>query len=188
MDEPATGQVLSALTHAIAQGDSSAFGRFYDQWFDALFRMARANTGRDESFCLDVVQEAMLKVMKSMKRFDEHAELEAWLRVIVMRCALDMMRSERRRAARESTHAKVQVHSRRQTELPGDDEVAWLESQLARLDAERSLLVAMRFRLGATLGRISRVVGLAPGAVDGRINRSLARIRAAAQEELDEHA
>jgi DNA-directed RNA polymerase specialized sigma24 family protein len=62
----------------------------------------------------------------------------------------------------------------------------WLEARLAELDPSRSLLIAMRFRLGATLEHIGRVVGLGPGAVDGRIGRSLAQMRAAAQEHFDE--
>lgn len=190
MDEPATPQSLSALTQAIAKGDPSAFACFYDEWFGRMFRMARSSTGRDESFCLDVVQEAMLKVMRSMKRFENENELRAWLRVIVMRCALDQIRCERRRRARESAHVGDRAPGAIQhdSQCGEDERAAWLEAQLAGLDAHRSLLVAMRFRLGATLERISRIVGLAPGAVDGRINRSLAQIRAAAQEEFDEHA
>lgn len=186
MGNPATTQTLSALTQAIARGDSSAFGRFYDEWFDRLHRMARASTGRDESFCLDVVQDAMLKIMRSMKRFEDEKAFEAWLRVIVMRCALDRMRAERRRAARESSHARARTEVIAVTEGHEDGRLQWLEKKLAQLDHDRSLLLVMRFRLGATLGHIGRAVGLGPGAVDGRIGRSLAQLRAAAKENFDE--
>lgn len=185
MDNPATTTTLSALTQAVAKGDSSAFARFYDEWFDRLHGIARSSTGRDESFCLDVVQDAMLKIMRSMKRFEKENELEAWLRVIVMRCALDRLRSERRRAEREAQHARTRAEVERINDAP-DDRVRWLEAELAQLDTSRSLLLAMRFRLGTTLESIGRAVGLGPGAVDGRIGRSLAQLRAAAQEKFDE--
>lgn len=185
MDNPATTPDVSSLTQSIARGDRSAFATFYDAWFDRLFRYAQSSTGRDESFCLDVVQDAMLKIMRSMKRFDEAAALDAWLYVVVMRCALDRIRAERRRTAREVQHAQLHGASSESRET-GTERVRWLERQLAGLDPSRSLLVALRYRVGATLDHIGRVVGLGPGAVDGRLSRSLAQLRAAAQEEFDE--
>jgi hypothetical protein len=44
----------------------------------------------------------------------------------------------------------------------------------------------MRHRLGWTLERIGAVVGLAPGAVDGRLRRIIGRLRAAGWEVRDE--
>ncbi len=186
MDDPAAAHDVSALTQAIARGDSSAFARFYDEWFDRLHRMARLSTGRDESFCLDVVQEAMLKIMRSMKRFEDEKALEAWLGVIVRRCALDRLRAERRRARRESSYVRARSEIASASEGREDGRMQWIEAQIVHLDVDRSLLLAMRFRLGATLERIGRAVGLGPGAVDGRIGRSLAQIRAAAREDFDE--
>ena len=55
------------LTAAIARGDPTAFGRFYELWFDPALALARSISGRDESFCLDVVQDCMLRVVRSMK-------------------------------------------------------------------------------------------------------------------------
>src|SRR5690606_3993650 len=49
-------------TSAIARGDTEAFAQFYEIWFDRLVHMTRSITGRDESFCLDVTQDAMLRI------------------------------------------------------------------------------------------------------------------------------
>lgn len=185
MDDPAATQEVSALTQAIAKGDASAFACFYDAWFDRLHGMARSATGRDESFCLDVVQEAMIKIMRSMKRFENEEALGAWLRIIVLRCALDRLRADRRRAAREAGHARTRS-GRQDVEREMDDRLAWLSDRLAELGPDRTLLLAMRYRLGATLEHIGRLVGLGPGAVDGRINRSLSQMRAAARESFDD--
>lgn len=185
MVDPATPADVSALTQAIADGDAPAFAAFYDAWFARLHGMARTATRRDESFCLDVVQEAMIKVMHAIKRFDSEDALEAWLRTIVWRCALDRLRAERRRAAREARHGRERSPSAA-ADGDLDERLEWLTERLAELAADRSLLLSMRYRLGATLEQIGRLVGLRPGAVDGRINRSLAQLRAAAQETFDE--
>lgn len=185
MDDPATRTDVSARTQAIADGDAPAFARFYDEWFDRLCGMARGATGRDESFCLDVVQEAMLKIMRSMKRFDDEKTLEAWLRVVVMRCSLDLLRADRRRRAREEEHAARRRDADR-TDDRDDERLAWLSDRVAELDRDRSRLLALRYRLGATLDQIGRLVGLRPGAVDGRIGRSLAQIRVSAREQFDD--
>ncbi len=184
MVDPATPADVSALTQAIADGDASAFAAFYDAWFERLAGLARTATRRDESFCLDVVQEAMMKVMRAMKRFDSEPALEAWLRTVVWRCALDRLRAERRRARREAAARGRRAEAETHADL--DERLAWLRERLAELDPDRSLLLAMRYRLGATLEQIGRLVGRGPGAVDGRINRSLAQLRASAQENFDE--
>jgi hypothetical protein len=44
------------LTRAIARGDRDALATFYNAWFDRSYAAARRLTGRDESFCLDVVR------------------------------------------------------------------------------------------------------------------------------------
>lgn len=185
MDDPATRKDVSALTQAIADGDAPAFARFYDEWFDRLCRMARGATGRDESFCLDVVQEAMLKIMRSMKRIDDEKSLEAFLRVVVLRCALDLLRADRRRRTREQGHAAGRGEVERDADRD-DERLAWLADRIAELDHDRSRLLALRYRLGATLEQIGRLVGLRPGAVDGRISRSLAQMRASARETFDD--
>ena len=57
---------IRSLTEAIASGNTEAFASFYRQWFDTMYAQARNASGRDESFCLDVVQDAMLRVIKSV--------------------------------------------------------------------------------------------------------------------------
>ena len=58
---------IKTLTGAIAAGDTDAFSRFYRARFDQMLAEAVRATGRDESFCLDVVQDAMMRVIRSMK-------------------------------------------------------------------------------------------------------------------------
>ena len=67
--------------------------------------MARQATGRDESFCLDVVQDAMMRVIRSMSEMQTEEDVTRWLRAVVMNCAYDLLRKERRRRIRENAAA-----------------------------------------------------------------------------------
>ena len=96
-----------AQTAAIAAGDTAAFARFYDRWFDTVYAEAARATGRDEAFCLDVVQDAMMRVIRSMRPLPAEDDVRRWLRAVVHSCAYDRLRSETRRRRRETAAART---------------------------------------------------------------------------------
>ena len=168
-------QTIHELTAAIASGDTEAFGRFYEQWFDHILTEARLASRRDEHFCLDLVQDVMLRIIRSRRVFDHEDSLRRWVRVVVQSCCIDHFRAESRRRRREHAHHS----SAEQHEVVNeqDERLLWLESQLATLGPDDAKLLDMRFRFGWTLGRIASTLGLSTGAVDGRLNRLLAALR-----------
>ncbi len=64
---PPVEPTIAVMTAQIAAGHPEALCGFYRSWFDTIFTEARRATGRDESYCLDVVQDAMRRVIRSMK-------------------------------------------------------------------------------------------------------------------------
>ena len=93
---------VERLTAAMAAGDAAAVEAFYRRYFDWMYAHAIRITGRDESFCLDVVQESVLRVIRSVRRVRCREELAAWLRLVVQTTAYDLLRSESRRQRREA--------------------------------------------------------------------------------------
>ena len=173
------------LTSAIAAGDTVAFTRFFDEWFDSMYAEAVRVTGGDESFCLDVVQDAMLRVVRSLKPMDTPDDLRRWLRVVVQCCAYDRFRAETRRRAREQ---KVAADPPRPADRTADTRarLQWLENELRSLDARSSDLLLMRHRFGWTLRQIGDALGLKPGAVDSRLRRLVAALRRKGMEKFDD--
>ncbi|MCP4250444.1 MAG: sigma-70 family RNA polymerase sigma factor [bacterium] len=172
------------ITSAIASGDTEAFTRFFHSRFDQMYAEARRATGRDEAFCMDVVQDAMVRVIKSVRPMDAEKRLRGWLRVVVQSCAYDRLRKEIRRQRWEETASEMP--SERAT---GDDlgeRLDWLEGELSNLDDRQAKMVVMRYRLGWTLQRIGAALGLSPGAVDGRLGRAVTTLRRRARETFDE--
>lgn len=161
------------LTTAIASGDAQAFARFYRAWFDRAYGHAKRATGRDEAFCLDVVQDAMMRVIRSMRAMETEKEIGNWFRAVVTHCAYDRLRKEKRDRIREMGAAAGRPAQ--DDEL--NERLAWLHSELARMDPKVFPLIALRFRFGWTLQRMGQVLKLKPGAVDGRIRRVTEQLR-----------
>ncbi len=178
---------VPAITAAIASGDRAAFARLYEAKFGLVFAAARRATGRDEHACLDIVQEAFMRAIRKIKRLESEAALDGWLVTTTTRAAYDAMRAERRRARRETgaSHAEADRALGACGLVEDAERLGWLRGQLASLDRAASDAVDLRLRAGMTLSQVGRALGLSPGAVDGRVNRTVARLRERAKEEFD---
>jgi RNA polymerase sigma factor (sigma-70 family) len=168
---PPSDDGTAALTRAIASGNTEAFARLYDCSFDPLLAAARRDTRRDEAFCLDVVQDTFMKVIRSIPTLQSQAQLDAWLRRTLLRTALDAMRRERRRTRRETAQRSPHESS------PVAERIGWLEEQLRSLPEEEAGLLMERYRFGWTLQRIGAGLGISAAAAHARINRILRRLR-----------
>src|SRR4051812_26077471 len=90
----------------MSRGDRRALAAFYERYFGLLLRLARAATGKrraaDEHLCLDVVHDAVLKVVRTVRPVTGgEGQLVAWLELVVRSVAYDLLRREQRRSARE---------------------------------------------------------------------------------------
>ncbi len=180
-DDDSTGP----LTAAIARGDAAAFGRFYEAWFDRAYALARAVTKRDESFCLDVVQDAMMRVVKSMRRMDDDASLARWMRRVIHTTAIDRLRRDLRRARRESAAAAAAAAAASDAsalaaasgETP--ERIEWIRARIDEMPERDRALVCERFERGRTNEEAGAALGISGDAAHGRLRRLLERLRAA---------
>jgi RNA polymerase sigma factor (sigma-70 family) len=171
------------LTTAIASGNTEAFARLYEAWFDTMYAEAKRTTGRDEAFCLDIVHDAMIRVIRSMKPLDHEGALVVWLRRAVRSCAYDRLKQESRRRARE--HAAPPAETAEMCD-DLDDRLAWLRSELNAMDRASSMIITMRHRFGWTLRQIGTTLGLKTGAVDRRLRSVESALQQRAAEVFDE--
>lgn len=167
------------LSRGVARHDPKIAGEFYDAWLDWCIDRVRRLTQRDETFCMDVVQEAMLKAIRSMPEFAEHDDMTRWMRRVVEHAAIDLLRAERRRAQRERA-----VCERRGEASPAppedlEDDVAWLEAQLKGCTPEELASVRVRFVQEGTLLQAGRAAGQSLGQTHGQLRRFLERLRRA---------
>lgn len=167
----------------MAGGNEAAVETFYRRYFDWMYAQARRVTRRDEAFCLDVVQESVLRVVRSIRRVDAEAALLAWLSLVIRTTALDIMRGESRRKTRElslvaSSGQLLDDTSQHDCDIAvTDDQLAWLRSEISRLDPQLVRLIELRYQQRWTLARIGQALGMSTGAIDGRLRRALLALR-----------
>ncbi|MBX3359338.1 MAG: sigma-70 family RNA polymerase sigma factor [Phycisphaeraceae bacterium] len=172
----------------VARGEAEAIERLYEEWFDRAYAMSRRLTGRDEAFCLDVVHDAFVRVIGARRvigRIASKEELDRWMSRVVRTAALDRLRGESRRRAREAGRSAAD-----QPRVAAEDELnesrealeQWINAVFGGLDEGDRELLSLRFGRGQTLERAAAVLGVTKGAAHGRIRRVLARLRVAAQE------
>lgn len=173
-------QDVSTLTTGIAKGNREAFAFFYETRFDRAFSMAKAATRRDESFCLDIVQDSMLRVIKAMRPMNNEKALAAWFARVVYTTAMDRLRQESRRLKREQ--CAVEMHARATLAIEIDERIVWLETQLAKLTGYEKKLIHERFTLNKTLEDVGNSLGITGYAAHGRIRRILLRLHSTAKD------
>ena len=183
MVDSAHDDLTAELTAAIQRGDMAAFERFYRTWFDFAFAQAQRLTAADESFCLDIVQEVMMRAIRSMKPLPNEAALRSWLSTTTRRCAIDSLRREMRRRRREALSGAA-IAPEADPDL--GDRSAWLRRRLAELDDQTATLLTLRHRFQWTLQQIGQSLRLTPGAVDGRLRRTMDTLRREAREAFDD--
>jgi RNA polymerase sigma factor (sigma-70 family) len=171
-DAASEGVRVPALCRAIRAGDDASFTHFYERHFDLLFAMTRTFTRRDESYCLDIVHDTMLRVIRSIPELSSWPEVHAWLRRTMISCVIDRARNDARRERRENRVAASEI------ELAPHAELAWLRDRLRELSPDDQALIALRFGNGATLESIATLESTTLGTIQGRIRRALAKLRA----------
>lgn len=173
---------VAALTVAVSIGDAAAVEAFYRRYFDRLYAEARRATRRDEAFCLDVVQDSILKIVRTIRPVASESQLLAWLRLVVRTAALDLLRADRRRRLREANTPHTTTERAVDADLQRDEQVTWLREQIRQLDPQIVKLIELRYVERWTLSRIAERFKLSVGTVDGRLRRALAALRDAARE------
>jgi len=173
------------LTRALAAGQEDAVELFHRRYFDWLVAQARRATRRDESFCLDVVQDAMLRIIRTVRTVSDEVRFRAWLRLVVQTTAWDRLRSERRRQQREL--AAVAARAGDDRDPPADQEqIEWLKEQIERIDPQTARMLELRFHERWTLAKIGALFGLSIGTIDWRLRKALGELRERAIEEFDD--
>jgi RNA polymerase sigma factor (sigma-70 family) len=180
-DTDSSSWVLTTTT-AISRGNRAAFAVFYGAWFDRCYAIARALTGRDESFCLDVVQDTMMRVIRSLKPLKTSEDLAAWMMRATHSAAIDALRRESRRFRREASRGSIAA----QTVAATDDRISQIVARLRDLPQGDGSLVALRVAGGQTLEAVGAAAGISGDAAHGRIRRAVTRLRRWAKEDGNE--
>jgi len=171
---------LAGLVDRVANGDSPAFELLYDEVADDVFQTV-LRVLVDPAHSEEVTQEVLFEIWRKAAQFDPaRGSVEAWIRTMARRRAIDRVRSvtsrrdadARRRAGPASTaHDEVfdQVHRRR-----SQDEV---QTPLRRLSPFQREAVSLAFLSELTHSQVADILGIPLGTAKTRIRDGLISLR-----------
>ena len=152
--------------------DAEAFAELVKRYAGLVYGTCRRIL-RNDSEAEDVAQECFLKLAQSRRL--SIGSLGGWLHTVATREALNRIKAEQRRAARETAYA--QEHSQ-QAEIQWDDLQEWVDEALEALREELRDPVIRHFLQGETHDAIARDLGLSRSTVTRHIARGIEDIRA----------
>ena len=176
-----------AIVARARDGDIDAFRVLVEQHsrylFGVVFRLIR--NAEDTQ---DVVQEIWLKVHAQLGRFEARSDIRTWLTRIAFNCAIDHLRSSRRReAAYDPGDLDDQaVHADAFVSQPGADRLVLAGEIGARVGETMTCLTAneraafmLRHVEGMSISEIGSELGLKTSATKHCIFRAVRKMRAA---------
>ncbi|MFO0826754.1 MAG: sigma-70 family RNA polymerase sigma factor [Phycisphaerales bacterium] len=172
------GESALALTDAIVGGDRDAYARLFLARCDFVEREAARRLARRRDLAADVAQDAWIRVARGPRRCESIAKLDAWLQRVVFSAAIDTLRGELSRRAREERIASMR---REAQEFVSDVEL--LESMrrelrgLGALSSDERSMLELRARTSATIGQLAAMLGVGRAAIDSRLRRASALAR-----------
>lgn len=169
----------SVLVARLAAGDELAVGELFDRHGSFAFGLARRVT-RSQAIAEDVVQEVFTSLWTDPHRFDANrGSLRAYLGVQTYRRAIDAVRRDHRRRAREervATAARVDdargVHDGIDAAILAEE----VRTAIARLPAEQRAAVELVFWSGLTCREVATVLAIAEGTAKSRLRLAQAKL------------
>lgn len=160
------------LERFLKSKDQAAFAQLVERYLPLVYSVALRIT-RQPQLAEEAGQDVFLKLVQNPPALMKGLPLAAWLHRATRCRAIDLLRAERRRAAREQA---ATLHPGEVAVLDAEA-LALLDEVIDRLpEAERRLVVG-RFFLGHSLAALSAQAGSTEDAVRMRINRALEKMR-----------
>ncbi|MBZ5626611.1 MAG: sigma-70 family RNA polymerase sigma factor [Acidobacteriia bacterium] len=177
----------AAFVTKARSGDTDAFRVLVERHGRALFRLGFRMTGNEQD-AEDVVQESFLRAYRQLGKFDERASFGTWLYRIATNCALDLVRSRKRRS--ENLAPADPEMDDPVLSLPSGDptpERVALSSEvrdrvadaMKELSATERTAFVLRHFEGMCIEEVSRVLECQPGAAKHSVFRAVQKLRRA---------
>jgi RNA polymerase sigma-70 factor (ECF subfamily) len=165
------------LVARLAAGDEEAIGDVYDRYAAFVFGLA-LKVSRNQSLAEDVVQEVFAALWRSPHRFDSsRGSLRSYLGVMAHRRAVDAVRSETRRTARQDREGFDAAVARYDCdEMESATVVEVVRQAINRLPADQRRAVELAYWEGHTHRELAALLGVPEGTAKSRLRLAQAKL------------
>ena len=175
------------LAARLTAGDDHALAEVFDRFGPVVFGAAVGIVG-DGSSAQDVVQDVFVELWRHPDRFDPAVgSLRTYLMVLARNRAMDAVRSELRRIARQERHHRLTPGQH--AEAPGDQVLAAAMAAAIR-DAVRTLpdgqrrVVELAYFEGLTCREVAVAAGIPEGTAKSRLRLAMAKLETTLDRQL----
>jgi RNA polymerase sigma-70 factor (ECF subfamily) len=166
-------------------GDVEVFLALVERHRTYMYNLALRLTGNEQD-AKDVVQDCLLNAFRRLDRFEGRADLRTWLHRILVNCALDHLRSLRRRPDAHHPQPLLDVADTAASGSPDPERLAasadWRRLVAAAMEGMSPLervTFALRHFDGKSIAEIAQDVGIGSNAVKQHIFRAVRKLRLA---------
>ena len=144
--------------------------RYLDLVYSAALRQVRSRPLAEE-----VAQAVFVDLVRNIDRLSSETVLAAWLYQVTRRTAIDVVRSESRRFAREQI--AFEMNTGDDSSDPWDEIRPVLDEGMSSLSDDDRVAVLLRYFDGRSLREVGLRLGLSEGTAQKRVSRAVGRLR-----------
>jgi RNA polymerase sigma factor (sigma-70 family) len=176
------------LTQALRKGEPGAFRFLHAQWNQRIQRYCFALAAGDDAFAMEIVQATYLRIFKQVPRAVDEAALWSWIAVAMRSAAIDLRRVGGRYRRALSRFADWLRFGAGRESVRSDETrlFAALDQALSKLEPGERELINRRYFEREPLESIAARCATTARAIEGRLARIRARLRAAMASTLRE--
>jgi RNA polymerase sigma-70 factor (ECF subfamily) len=178
----------SVLVARLLAGDDDAVGELFDRFSAFVLGVARRVT-RSGALAEEVTQDVFTSVWTNPQRFDaQRGSLRAYLGMLAYRRAVDVVRSDTRRRAREVQCASPERDTAVVSDTIDAQSVAeTVREAIACLPDEQRIAVELAFFHGHTYREVATVLAIPEGTAKSRLRLAQARLSSLLASAREEH-
>jgi RNA polymerase sigma-70 factor (ECF subfamily) len=178
------------LVQQLLAGDQDALRRFFDEYFDRLYRFAYARLRGDAALAEDAAQNTLVRALRGLSGFRGDAGLFSWLGTICRNEIADLVEKSARVAAhtasldaaggaRDAAQAVAAPESATEKALAGAERLRMIRQVLDELPGRYGEMLELKYIEEWDVERIAQRVGLSFEAAQSQLQRARLAFRSA---------
>lgn len=169
--------VDEALLVEAAKTDPEAFARLTDRYAPRAYRWCRALTANEEDI-KDIIQEAFIRLYRSLPQLADTARFGAWFRRLVANAAYDWFRKYRAPYELQSIETVLEQQGESLDSVIEQRNLRQLVMEsLTQLSAVNRITFKLFYERGLKISEIATLLGVSETAVKSRLSRAKAQLR-----------